>query len=326
MWIDRVSGEFFINNEMNMKVLLATSKPFASLAVQGIQNIIESAGHQFVKLERYEGKSQLLDAVKDVDALIIRSDMVDKEIIKAAPLLKVIVRAGAGYDNVDLDAATDRGICVMNTPGQNANAVAELVFGMMIYAQRNQFDGSVGRELIGRRLGLYAFGSVAKMVAKIARGFDMPVYAYSPTLTHDDLRKEGEYGVITAYTNKELFQNSDFISLHMPLLEETRYCVNYSLLSLMPQDGVLINTARKELVVEDDLIRIMEERPAFQYVTDIKPDKHDQFLEKFPRRYFATPRKLGAQTMDANRNAGLAAANQIVAFFKEGDERFRVNR
>lgn len=309
-----------------MKVLLATSKPFALPAVQGIQNIIESAGHQFVKLEKYGDESQLLDAVKDADALIIRSDVINKNIMEAAPNLKIIVRAGAGYDNVDLEAATGCGICMMNTPGQNANAVAELVFGMMIYAQRNQFDGSVGRELIGRRLGLYAFGNVAKMVARIARGFYMPVYAYSPTLTHDDLRKEGEYGVITVYSNKELFQNSDFISLHMPLLEETRCCVDYSLLSLMPQDGVVINTARKELVVEDDLIRIMEERPAFQYATDVKPDKHEEFLEKFPRRYYSTPKKLGAQTMDANKNAGLAAANQIVAFFRNGDDRFRVNR
>lgn len=309
-----------------MKILLATSKPFALPAVQGIQNIIESAGHQFVKLEKYEEESQLLDAVKDVDALIIRSDIVNRDIMKAASNLKVIVRAGAGYDNVDLQAATDYGICVMNTPGQNANAVAELVFGMMIYSQRNQFDGSVGRELSGRRLGLYAFGNVAKMVAKIARGFDMPVYAFSPTLTHDDLRKEGEYGVITAYTNKELFQNSDFVSLHMPLLEETRDCVDYSLLSLMPQDGVLVNTARKELVVEEDLIRIMEERPAFQYVTDVKPNKHEEFLEKFPRRYFSTPKKLGAQTTDANKNAGIAAANQIVVFFLNGDQRFRVNQ
>lgn len=308
-----------------MKVLLATSKPFASQAVQGIQEIIESAGFEFVKLEKYEEESQLLDAVKDVDGLIIRSDMVSKKVIEAAPNLKIIIRAGAGYDNVDLEAATNCGICVMNTPGQNSNAVAELVFGMMIYAQRNHFDGSVGRELFKRRLGLYAFGNVAKMVAKIARGFDMPVYAYSPALTHDDLRKEGEYGVITAYTNKELFENSDFISLHMPLLDETRNCVNYSLLSLMPKDGLLINTARKELIVEEDLIRIMEERPSFQFATDVKPNKHEEFLEKFPRRYFSTPKKLGAQTTDANVNAGLAAANQIVAFFKLGDDRFRVN-
>jgi D-3-phosphoglycerate dehydrogenase len=311
---------------MNMKVLLATSKPFASQAVQGIRQIIESAGHQFAKLEKYEGKNSLLDAVKDANALIIRSDIVDEEVMKAAPNLKVVVRAGAGYDNVDLDAASACGVCVMNTPGQNANAVAELVFGMMIYAQRNRFDGSTGHELIGRRLGLYAFGSVPKMVAKIARGFDMQVSAYSPILTHDDLRKEGEYGVATLYSNTELFQNSDFLSLHMPLLEDTRACVNYSLLSLMPQDGFLINTARKELVAEDDLIRIMEERPAFQYATDVKPDKHDEFLQKFPTRYFATPKKMGAQTAEANVNAGLAAANQIVAFFSDGDERFRVNR
>ncbi|MDR2816835.1 MAG: 3-phosphoglycerate dehydrogenase [Proteiniphilum sp.] len=309
-----------------MKVLLATSKPFALPAVQGIQHIIESAGHQFVKLEKYEEESQLLDAVKDADALIIRSDIVNKEAMKAAPNLKIVVRAGAGYDNVDLEAATDCGICVMNTPGQNANAVAELVFGMMIYAQRNRFDGSVGHELIRKRLGLYAFGSVAKMVAKIARGFDMPVYAYSPILTHDDLRKEGEYGVIPADSSEELFRNSDFISLHMPLLDDTRRCVNYSLLSLTPQDGFLINTARKELVDEDDLIRIMEERPAFQYATDVKPDKHDEFLQKFPKRYFTTPKKLGAQTAEANKNAGLAAANQIVAFFRDGDECFRVNQ
>ena len=226
---------------------------------------------------------------------------------------------------MDLDAAAERGICVMNTPGQNANAVAELVFGLMIYIQRNQFDGTVGRELINRRLGLYAFGNVAKKVARIARGFRMAVYAYSPTLTHDDLRKEGEYGVITAYSNRELFENSDIISLHMPLLDDTRKCVNYNLLAYMPDDGILINTARKELVVEEDIIRIMEERPAFQYATDIRPDKHEEFLAKFPTRYYSTPKKLGAQTTESNRNAGIAAAHQIVAFFKNGDDHNRVN-
>lgn len=308
-----------------MKVLLATSKPFAVEAVEGIESIIESAGLQLVKLEGYDDRSRLLEAVKDADAMIVRSDIIDGSVIAAAPKMKVIVRAGAGYDNVDLAAASAAGVLVMNTPGQNANAVAELVFGMMLFLQRNHFDGSVGRELRDRRLGLYAFGHVAKGVARIARGFEMPVYAYSPTLTHDDLRKEGEYGVITAYSNVELFQNSDFVSLHMPLVEETRRCVNYSLLSLMPEDGLLINTARKELVMEEDLIRIMEERPAFQYATDIRPDRHDEFVEKFGNRYFATVRKMGAQTTDANRNAGIAAANQIVAFFKEGDETFRVN-
>lgn len=308
-----------------MKVLLATSKPFASQAVNGIQNVIESAGYTFEKLENYSEKSQLLDALIDVDALIVRSDIIDAEIINNAPNLKIIVRAGAGYDNVNILAAEERGICVMNTPGQNANAVAELVYGMMIYIQRNQFDGSVGRELKNRRLGLYAFGNVAKKVARIARGFNMAIYAFSPTLTHDDLRKEGEYGVITAYSNRELFENSDIVSLHMPLLDDTRKIVNYNLLAYMPQDGLLINTARKELVVEEDLIRIMEERPAFQYATDVRPDRHEEFVAKFPTRYFSTPRKTGAQTTEANRNAGIAAAHQIVAFLKDGDNRFKVN-
>jgi D-3-phosphoglycerate dehydrogenase len=307
-----------------MKVLLATSKPFASQAVNGIQNVIESAGYTFEKLENYSEKSQLLDALIDVDALIVRSDIIDAEIINKAPKLKIIIRAGAGYDNVNIQAAAERDICVMNTPGQNANAVAELVFGMMIYVQRNQFDGSVGRELKNRRLGLYAFGNVAKKVARIARGFNMALYAFSPTLTHDDLRKEGEYGVITVYSNRELFENSDVVSLHMPLLEDTRNIVNYNLLAYMPQDGLLINTARKELIVEEDLIRIMEERPKFQYATDVKPDRHEEFLAKFPNRYYATPKKTGAQTTEANRNAGIAAAHQIVAFLKYGDDRFKI--
>lgn len=308
-----------------MKVLLATSKPFALQAVQGMQNVIETAGHKFEKLESYTDKSQLLDAVRGVNALIVRSDEIDGEIMDAAPELSIIIRAGSGFDNVDLEAATDRNICVMNTPGQNANAVAEMVFGMMIFMQRNQFNGNVGRELINRRLGLYAFGNVAKKVARISRGFNMAVYAYSPALTHDDLRKEGEYGVITAYSNRELFENSDIISLHMPLLEETRSCVDYKLLAYMAKDGLLINSARKELVVEDDLIRLMEERPAFQYVTDVRPDKHEVFLQKFPNRYFSTPKKTGAQTTEANRNAGIAAAHQIVSYFRNGDEEFRVN-
>ena len=308
-----------------MKVLLATSKPFAQQAVNGIQNVIESAGYTFEKLENYSKKSQLLDALLDVDAMIVRSDIIDAEIINKAPKLKIIIRAGAGYDNVNIQAATERDICVMNTPGQNANAVAELVWGMMIYIQRNQFDGSVGRELKNRRLGLYAFGNVAKKVARIARGFNMSVYAFSPTLSHDDLRKEGEYGVITAYSNRELFENSDIVSLHMPLVEDTRNIVNYNLLAYLPKDGLLINTARKELVVEEDLIRIMTERPAFQYATDVMPDRHKEFLAKFPNRYYATAKKTGAQTTEANRNAGIAAAHQIVAFLKDGDDRFRVN-
>ena len=308
-----------------MKVLLATEKPFAAQAVQEIRKIVVDAEHAFVSLEKYTEKAQLLEAVKDVQAIIIRSDKIDDEVMAAAPELQVIVRAGAGFDNVDLEAATKRGICVMNTPGQNANAVGELVFAMLLYVQRNFFDGTTGSELKNKRLGLYAFGNVAKMVAKIARGFSMPIYAYSPILTHDDLRKEGEYGVISAYSAEELFENSDVISLHMPLLDDTRKCVNYNLLSRMPENGIIINTARKEVINEEDLMRIMEERPKFKYITDVKPDLHEQFEAKFPMRYYATPKKSGAQTSEANINAGLAAARQIVAFFKFGDDRYRVN-
>jgi D-3-phosphoglycerate dehydrogenase len=308
-----------------MKVLLATDKPFASQAVQKIQRIIETAGYTLEKLEKYSDKSQLLDAVKDANAVIIRSDIIDAEVINNAPQLKVIIRAGSGFDNVDLATATARGICVMNTPGQNANAVAELIFGMLIYQQRNHFDGSIGHELTGKRLGLFAFGHVAKMAAKIARGFDMPVYSYSPIMTDDDLRKQGEYGVSHANSAKELFENSDIVSLHMPLLPDTLRCVNHELLSLLPENGIVVNSARKEVVNEDDMIRIMEERPHFQYITDIKADKHAEFTEKFPTRYFATPKKAGAQTSEANINAGLAAAQQAVDFFEKGDERCRVN-
>ena len=308
-----------------MKVLLVTDKPFAKQAVAEIQSIVANAGHDFDKIEKYTDKSQLLEAVKDANAIIIRSDIIDKEIIDAAKNLKLIVRAGSGYDNVDLDAATAKDMVVMNTPGQNANAVAELIFGMLIYVQRSFFDGSTGFELKNKRLGLYAFGNVAKKVARIARGFNMPIYAYSPILTHDDLKKEGEYGVISVYSAEELFANSDVLSLHMPLLDETRQCVNRNLLSRMPENGILINSARKEVIHEDDLMKIMEERPEFKYVTDVQPTKHAEFLEKFPKRYFATPKKMGAQTFEANVNAGLAAARQIVAYFKNGDEYFRVN-
>lgn len=308
-----------------MKVLLVTEKPFAAQAVAEIKKIIVDAGYEFVVLEKYTDKAQLLEAVKDADGIIIRSDIIDDEVMAAAPKLKTIIRAGAGFDNVQLDAATKRNICVMNTPGQNANAVAELVFGLLLYVERNFFNGTTGHELKNNRLGLFAFGNVAKMVAKIARGFSMPVYAYSPILTHDDLRKEGEYGVISVYSAEELAQNSDIMSLHMPLLEDTRKCVNYDLLSRMPDNGIVINTARKEIVNEDDLIRIMDERPKFKYITDIKPDKHDEFSSKFPGRYFASPKKMGAQTAEANINAGLAAARQMVAFFKSGDDRYRVN-
>ena len=309
-----------------MKVLLATEKPFAPKAVQGITKIVESAGHELLKLEKYADKSELLEAVKDANAIIIRSDIIDAEVIEAAPNLKIVVRAGSGYDNVDLETATKHNVCVMNTPGQNANAVAELVVGMMLYMYRNQFDGTAGKELIEKRIGLHAWGNVAKNVARVAEGLNMDIYAFSRTLAKDKENKVGEYGVKTAYTTEELYEDSDIISLHVPLNEHTRESINYNLLSKMSESGLLVNTARKEIIAEDDLIRIMEERPAFKFATDIKPDKHEEFLEKFPKRYFATPKKMGAQTAEANINAGMAAAQQIISFFKDGDETFKVNK
>ncbi|MGI6073524.1 MAG: NAD(P)-dependent oxidoreductase [Fermentimonas sp.] len=309
-----------------MKVLLATTKPFAQPAVKEINDILEAAGHTLIRLEQYTDKQLLIDAVKDVDAIIVRSDIIDKEVLDAAKNLKVVVRAGSGYDNIDLEASTANDVCVMNTPGQNSNAVAELVFGMIIYMYRNRFSGSIGRELMNKRISLYAFGNVAKNVARIARGFKMKVYAFSPTLTHDDLRSEGKYGVITAYSKEELFSNCDIMSLHVPLLPETRGVVDYDLLSQMPMNGLLVNTARKEIIVEDDLIRIMEERKDFKFITDICPDKHEIFKEKFPDRYFATAKKMGAQTSEANQNAGIAAAHEIVEFFASGDDKYRVNK
>lgn len=309
-----------------MKVLLATTKPFTQPAVQEINNILVANGHTLTRLEQYSDKQLLIDAVKDVDAIIVRSDIIDKEVLDAAKKLKVVVRAGAGYDNIDLDASTAKDICVMNTPGQNSNAVAELVFGMIIYMYRNGFNGNVGRELMNKKISLYAFGNVAKNVARIARGFKMQVYAFSPTLTHEDLRSEGKYGVITAYSKEELFSNCDIMSLHVPLLPETRGVVDYDLLSQMPMDGLLVNTARKEIIVEDDLIRVMDERKDFKFITDIRPDKHEIFKEKFPGRYYATSKKMGAQTSEANQNAGIAAAHEIVEFFASGDDRYRVNK
>lgn len=308
-----------------MKVLLVTEKPFTPQTVKAIQEIVENEEFEFDIISGYDNKARLLNAVSSADALIVRSDIIDKEVIDAAKNLKIIVRAGSGYDTIDIESANERDICVMTTPGQNANAVAELVFGMLIYGQRNYFNGTSGHELKGKRMGLFAFGNVAKMVAKIARGFSMQVFAYSPTLTHEDLRKEGEYGVLSVYSSEELFENCDILSLHMPLLEDTRKCVNYNLISRMPLNGIIVNTARKEVVNEEDLIRIMEERPGFKYFTDVKPDLHDVFSKKFPNQYYTTPKKMGAQTSEANFNAGVAAAKQIVSFFKKGDIRFKVN-
>ena len=307
-----------------MKILIATEKPFAPAAVQQIKEIIENAGFQPLLLENYKEKSELLEAVKAANAIIVRSDKVDKEVLEAAKDLKIVVRAGSGFDNVDTATATQNGVCVMNTPGQNSNAVAELVFGMLIYVARSGFDGSSGSELRGKKLGLHAFGYIGKIVARIAQGFGMEVYAFSPSLARNpELGKE--YGVTAVKTIEELYDKSDIVSLHTPLNENTRGAVNYDLLSRMPKNGILVNTARKEVVNEEDLLRIMDERPKFKYATDIKVTNHEDAVAKYGNRYLAPVKKCGAQTGEANVNAGLAAATQIVKFFVDGDETFRVN-
>lgn len=306
-----------------MKVLIATDKPFAKVAVDGIRKEIEAAGYELALLEKYTEKQQLLDAVKDVNAIIIRSDKVDKEVIEAAPQLKIVVRAGAGYDNVDLEAATAHNICVMNTPGQNSNAVAELVFGMLVMSVRSFYDGKAGSELKGKKIGIHAYGNVGRNVARIAKGFGMDVLAYDAFCPADVIKSEG---VCPTTSANELYQHSDIISLHIPATAETKQSINYAMVNQMPKGGILVNTARKEVINEDELIKLMEERTDIKYLTDIMPDKHEEFLSKFPGRYFATPKKMGAQTAEANINAGIAAAEQIVRFFKNGDEKFRVNK
>ncbi len=307
-----------------MRILIATEKPFAPEAVKQIGEIIENAGHKMVLLEKYADKKDLLNAVSDADAMIVRSDIVDKEVLDAAKNLKIVVRAGAGYDNVDLTTATANGVCVMNTPGQNSNAVAELVFGMLLYLARAGFSGASGSELSGKKLGLHAFGYIGKLTAKIANGFGMKVYAYSPSLARNpEIGKP--YNVTGVKSPEELYEKSEIVSLHMPANDQTRGSINYELLSKLPQNGIVINTARKEVVNEADMLRIMEERPKFKYATDIKPGNHEAMAEKFGNRYLASAKKCGAQTGEANVNAGLAAATQIVKFFADGDETFRVN-
>lgn len=308
-----------------MKILIATEKPFSKEAVKGIKEISEKSGHEVVLLENYTEKKELLDTVKTVDAIIIRSDKIDKEVIDAAKELKIVVRAGAGYDNVDLEAATANSVCVMNTPGQNSNAVAELVFGMLVGLARNGFDGTAGTELKGKKLGLHAFGYIGKIVARIAQGFGMEVYAYSPSLSRNPERGE-EFGVIAVKNPDELYDKSDIVSLHMPANADTKGSINYDLMSRLPENGIVINTARKEVINEADMVKIMSERAKFKYATDIKPSNHEEMVEKFGKRYLAAAKKCGAQTAEANMNAGLAAAEQIVNFFENGDEEFRVNK
>lgn len=306
-----------------MNILIATEKPFAPAAVEGIRAIVESSGHTLRLLEKYPDKATLLSAVADVDALIIRSDLVDAAVLDAAPRLRIVVRAGAGVDNVDLDAATERDIVVMNTPGQNANAVAELVFGLLVRHVRHNYDGTAGTELRGKRIGLLAYGNVARCVARIARGFEMEVSAYDFFNRVERIEEDGTYAAHNLY---DLVQQCDIVSLHTPATPRTREFVNREMIELMRPGGILINTARKEIIHEDELLQLLTERTDLSYLTDIRPDRHEDFVAALGNRYYATPKKLGAQTAEANANAGLAAARQIVVFFATGDTTFRVNR
>lgn len=305
-----------------MKILIATEKPFASAAVARMRDEIEKAGHELELLEKYSEKSQLLSAVSEADALIVRSDKVDAEVFEAAKQLKIVVRAGAGYDNIDLNAATVHHVVVENTPGQNANAVAELVFGLLVYAVRNFYNGKSGCELKGRKIGLLAFGNVGRNVARIAKGFDMDVYAYDAYCPADVIEAAGVHPV---RNQEELFATCDVVSLHIPATPETRNSIDHALVGKMKKGGVLINTARKEIISEAELLRLLSEREDLKFITDIKPDAHEDFL-KLEGRYFSTPKKMGAQTAEANLNAGVAAACQVNAFFKDGCTKFQVNK
>lgn len=305
------------------KVLIATDKPFAKVAVEGIEKVVKAAGYELAILEKYGEKANLLNAVADANAIIIRSDIVDAEVLEAAKQLKIVVRAGAGFDNVDLEAATAKGVCVMNTPGQNSNAVAELAFGLMVYAVRNFYNGTSGTELLGKKLGIHAYGNVGRNVARIAKGFGMEVYAFDAYCPREVIEKDG---VIAVDSAAELYKTCNVVSLHIPATDETKKSINYALLKDMPKPALLVNTARKEVINEEELIKLMEERNDLKYVTDIMPASNLTFQNKFEGRYFATPKKMGAQTAEANINAGIAAAKQIVAFFEEGSERFRVNK
>ena len=305
------------------KILVATEKPFAAIAVNGIKEVVGLAGLELALLEKYTSREQLLQAVADCDAMIIRSDQIDDEVFAAAPNLKIVVRAGAGYDNVDLEAATRRGIVVMNTPGQNANAVAELVLGLLVFGYRNFYDGSSGKELQGKKLGLLAFGNVGRNVARIARGFGMEICAYDPFCPSDVMEA---VGVQPVSGQEDLFATCDIVSLHIPATPETVKSIHYDLIMKMKPGAVLINTARKEVVDEEGLLRAMNERHDLKYLTDVKPAAHNAFTEQCTGRYFATPKKMGAQTSEANTNAGIAAARQIVAFFQDGCTRFQVNK
>lgn len=305
-----------------MKILVATEKPFAAAAVNGIKNEAQAAGHEVVLLEKYTDKQQLLDAVADVDAMIVRSDKVTPEVLDAAKNLKIVVRAGAGYDSIDTAYAKEKGVVVENTPGQNSNAVAELVFGLLVFTVRNFFNGKSGSELKGKKLGILAFGNVGRNVARIAKGFGMDVYAFDEFVPKEKIEEQGVHGV---NSRDELFEVCDVVSLHIPATAETRVSINYQVVNLMKKGGIVVNTARKEVINEAELIKLLAERDDLKYITDIKPDADEEF-RKFEGRYFATPKKMGAQTAEANINAGIAAAKQIISYFATGDEKFRVNK
>ena len=303
-----------------MKVLVATEKAFAKQAVDGIRKIVEEAGHELVLLENYTDVNDLYKAVEDVDAMIVRSDKVTEKVISCAPKLKIVVRAGAGYDNLDLKACTEKNIVCMNTPGQNSNAVAELVMGLLVYGLRNHFQPGTGSECKGRSIGILAFGNVGKRVVPIAKGLGMEAYAYDAFVPKEEIEK-----VCHAVSSQaELFEKCDVVSLHIPLTKETRGSINYEMIMKMKKGGVIINTARKEVIDEAGLLKALSERPDLKYVTDIAPD-NKEILEKYPKQTFATPKKMGAETAEANINAGLAAANQICGFFATGCTKFKVN-
>ncbi len=304
------------------KVLIATVKPFAPAAVNQIKEIFDKAGYETILLEKYPEQSDFVKAVENVDALIIRSDKATKEVFDSGKNLKIIVRAGAGYDNIDLEAATDKGVVAMNTPGQNSNAVAELALGMMVYLIRNKFNGTAGTELRGKKLGIHAYGNVGKYVARIAKGFGMEIYAYDPFIPKETIEKDGVKVLDSA---EELYKTCQYVSVHIPANEKTKNSINYELLLLMPKGATLVNTARKEVVCEESLLKIFADRNDFKYISDIAPDCKDEIAEKFEGRFFFTPKKMGAQTSEANINAGIAAATQIINYLEEGDKTYQVN-
>jgi len=305
------------------RVLIATEKPFAAAAANQMVGILEQAGYQVKQLEKYTSKAELLDAVKNVQAMIVRSDIVDREVLDAAKELKVVVRAGSGFDNLDLVTCTEKDMVAMNTPGQNSNAVAELAIGMMIFMSRGQFKGVSGTELKGKTVGVYGCGNIGRRVARIAQGLGMKVVALDPCITKVSMEP---YDIKVVQSVDELFSSSEFLSLHIPANDKTKKSVNFDLMSKMPKGATVINTARKEVIDEDGLKKILEERPDFKYISDIAPSNHAELDDKFELRYYSTPKKQGAETSEANVNAGVAAAEQIVAFFESGDQTYRVNR